>query len=806
MKEALPARRIRVIRRIETGVCLLLIILAELFAFNLAHWQTLRSTGYTADPSAVTPGPGLERQTDGGFKVSDPTASYLQTDFPPTRVRFAGVEAGNHWLEDSTARNLKVVNQVQVRVDLFYQGCSTWTRGGQGQVISYLPRSHYLRVKTLPPDCAGGRDRQVARSARLWVQEPIGSLIDIDSIGVNPQVPLDISPFRILTMAALAALILAFLPSWGLWRTRLDTARKGQRVAFWLLMSPVILWAVTIFITSVSSFTHMEFQQPYSYTYDFDQYAHLADSLLAGRPWLDMEQAPGLRMAANPYDIPTRNRLLAQDQAPIYWDYVYYKGHWYSYFGVLPALLLFLPYRAVTSLFVPGGLMLPPAAAAALMLGPATILAVLFVVALVSRFFPSASLATTAICILVFLTASDLTLLWNRRNFYTIPVDGSFLLTMAGLCLWLGARRVERPGGGRTGRSSTRPWTVRDPLPERLLIQGRRKRVNGDGAQPRGSRQAACTLSLGRLAAGTLCITANLASRQPFIFAGILALPIFSREIGLIARSAACGISSWFRGKDAAPGRPPAGAAASFKAVAAVILPMATVIAPLLAYNQWRFGSPLDFGNTYQLTVTNLNTYRPPLGNLPTLIVYYLFQPLSFIPAFPYLQLSPAPMPVWQYTEPGVGGLLTLNPALLIGLAALLFPGIRRALRRHQVRGLTFTALCTACLVMVFDAWIGGFSCRYAIDFSWMVALVAICAICAATTGRPAQVPAAQMHGGHGGGRGRLNSGWAGRLIPVLLVMATLTGVFLTLIWTLVICQDSDPFTFSLVGSWILCP
>lgn len=30
--------------------------------------------------------------------------------------------------------------------------------------------------------------------------------------------------------------------------------------------------------------------------------------------------------------------------------YAFYQGHWYSYFGVVPALLLFLPYRAVTSL------------------------------------------------------------------------------------------------------------------------------------------------------------------------------------------------------------------------------------------------------------------------------------------------------------------------------------------------------------------------------------------------------------------------------------------------------------------------
>lgn len=55
---------------------------------------------------------------------------------------------------------------------------------------------------------------------------------------------------------------------------------------------------------------------------------------------------------ADPYDVATRQRLLADGVSPVYWDYAFYQGHWYSYFGVVPALLLFLPYRAVTSLFV----------------------------------------------------------------------------------------------------------------------------------------------------------------------------------------------------------------------------------------------------------------------------------------------------------------------------------------------------------------------------------------------------------------------------------------------------------------------
>ena len=80
-----------------------------------------------------------------------------------------------------------------------------------------------------------------------------------------------------------------------------------------------------------------------TYTYDFDQYDYVARALLDGHAWLDLDVPDALRDAADPYDVATRQRLLADGVSPVYWDYAFYQGHWYSYFGVVPALLLFLP-------------------------------------------------------------------------------------------------------------------------------------------------------------------------------------------------------------------------------------------------------------------------------------------------------------------------------------------------------------------------------------------------------------------------------------------------------------------------------
>lgn len=56
---------------------------------------------------------------------------------------------------------------------------------------------------------------------------------------------------------------------------------------------------------------------------------------------LDVPDA--LRDADNPYDVTTRQQLLADGVSPVYWDYAFFNGRWYSYFGVVPALLLFGP-------------------------------------------------------------------------------------------------------------------------------------------------------------------------------------------------------------------------------------------------------------------------------------------------------------------------------------------------------------------------------------------------------------------------------------------------------------------------------
>ena len=731
-------------------VALIVVLILELGVFNLAHWQSLAGsasgssagTAGSIQPRPERLGPGLSPLHGGGLKITDPAGAWV--DVPVADGQASFVQA--HFAEDIEGSFL---SQIHVRLDLRLAGDKGWTQGTRGLICPGQSRSHYLRIRGKP---SGAR----IQAMRLWIQEPIGARLQLTGMTPAKVVPLDLNPARILMLVCLAALILGYLPGSVLWRTRLNTGSVGQRLVLALILAPLAAWSCWNIQHDLSTFTPMAYHQPNAYVYDFNQYDHVAQALLHGRPWLDLGQAPGLAKAANPFDIATRNALLAQDQQPIYWDYVYRDGHWYSYFGALPVLLLFLPYRVITSLVHPGGYALPTSSAAALLVAMATIMTALATIRLLNRWFPRVNLAVVGMALMTMLGGSGMAYLWCRRNFYTIPFDASLLAVMTGLWLWMGARRVHRQSagtGGHSGRRSTRMWTVED------------------GDRP-------WQLSRPRLFLGSLSVAATLGCRPTFLAAGLLALPLFAEEIRAV-------INALFR-----RGHHTAGLSRrrALSLLVCGLLPVLLIAAPLLWYNRWRFGSLLDFGNRYQMTVLDLTNYHPGTAGLLQIFGYYLLQPLTTLPVFPYLQFSPAPMRVWHFTEPGLGGLLVTTPVLVLALVLIVLPRVRKELQRRGWMPALILALALAALVMAADSYVGGFSVRYTIDFAWLICLAAVVIMAAASSA-------------YEGGRSR-----AGAAVMSLLTLTCLAGLVLTLINAMVLLEHFDPSQAMNVAVWFLAP
>ena len=613
------------------GLCVatLLIVLLECTVGNLGFWSSLSASTDTASHLNTT-GSGLLRQANGSYRVTDPTQAYFEVDADGSSpyVRVDLVSEQSH-----TRQSSHTADQIHLQVD------------GQGSSARAHPvyrgsnASRYLRVGTVA-------------KLRIWVQESQGSVVPISAIRANVHAPFHFSWSRVAVLIAMMLAVCTFRPQSRLWSIRLDTHSARQRRAFLMLLLPVLLgMTIASAVTAGHAGQSVWFHTAGNYTYDFDQYGRVADALLHGHAWVDLPVPEALADSADPYSTQTRQQLLDAGVSPLFWDYAFYQGHWYSYFGVLPAVALFMPYRLITSLWIPGGAMLPSSAAVILLLAGFTVFGSLLVIRLLERLSERVSLATAALAVLLVMLGANAGYLWFRQNFYSIPFAASLLLSSAGLWLWLGAR--SRQGSDSHGR-----------------------------------------LSLPHLAGGTACIAANFGCRPTFCLLALLAIPLFWGQI-----------TGWLR------------------SLTAIILPALVVIAPLGWYNMVRFNSPLDFGSRYQLTVTDMTSYREPLANMLPMIGDYLFLPLRAIGNFPFLGISPTPLPQWGYTEPMMGGFFVLCP---LALGALALPWMGSHIRDRRLFWMLCCAAGIGMGIVVLDVAIAGLGWRYFTDFGWLLSLSAL--------------------------------------------------------------------------------
>lgn len=651
---------------------LLVILLAEAFVFNFPHWNSLGKPAPDGEISAFDV-EGMSALQDGTKRVEDTSRAYLDAPVSNQTVEYIRLVPSQTRTYTHT-----VSGNTHVRIDVKPSDGGDWVTG-RADTFSYRSSpSTYLKNRT-------GYSGRVS-AVRVWFQEPAGTRIPVEGVVVNARVPFRFDVARVAILSALAAVVLALRPRSRLHRVALDTRSAGQRLAFWLVLgvpcAGAFAWA--LYGNGLVQWP-ASFHNSNSYVYDFNQFQQTADAILHGRAWLDLFVNPQLAEASNPYDAGVREELLSRGTFPIYWDHVLYEGRYYSYFGVVPVLLFFLPFQAVTSLWTPGGLSLSTSTAGAFMLAVAVVFGGLCTVRFVQRHMPSASVATVVLAFILLFSGSTVMAPICRVDFYTIPFCAGLFCASIGLYLWQGALRVADPalGVSRRGRARTRVWTVEDGECDPATVR----------------------VSLPRLFFGSLFMAATLGCRPPFIALTVMLVPMIVAICRQMSRRKGDG------------GRRIAAA------VAVCAVPVAVVFAGLGYWNQVRFGSPLDFGNDYQLTVVDLQSYREPLDVLAEIVAYYLFQPIEPVARFPFITAPQISLSSWQCYEPIIGGMFFMTPLLLLGLA---FPFLKDRLVRMQGWLACWLDAAVGVLMLVFISYKGGLLWRYKIDFALYMCVVSM--------------------------------------------------------------------------------
>lgn len=193
--------------------------------------------------------------------------------------------------------------------------------------------------------------------------------------------------------------------------------------------------------------------------------------------WLDLPVDPSLPAMDNPYNYFERRYLAASRGAQYYWDYAYSQGHYYCYFGVVPALLTFVPYQLIT------GVWMPTWYSVAL----SSVLIIVFGTLLVRRiahdYFPQASLGIVWLVTIGFDFGTCVFTYCFNSTFYNVPMACAIALVLMGLWFWQISKRDDGTING---------WFM---------------------------------------AAGSICMGLLLGTRPQFIVAWVLAFPLFWPQI-----------------------------------------------------------------------------------------------------------------------------------------------------------------------------------------------------------------------------------------------------------------------------------
>ena len=285
-----------------------------------------------------------------------------------------------------------------------------------------------------------------------------GEIFTVNSIKVNVSQPFS---FKIVRFAAaFLILLLAYIlrPKSHLWSYCFNGSSRQWRV---ICAAIVIQIAILMGI----SFFNPVFQgNPGSHT---AQYQQLAESFLDGRLYLEQEPPEYLAEMENPYDYGARTARKNESGQSYYWDAAYFEGKYYVYFGVVPVLLTYLPYRLIT------GTAMPNVLAIRIFTVFFVVGAFLLIAEILKRYFKYKKIPFLSYILLsvIFVNASGAVFIAKRPDFYSVPIMSALAFTVFGLYFWLiSLKRSGRVNGCLAAAGSLCMALVAGCRPQLLVV------------------------------------------------------------------------------------------------------------------------------------------------------------------------------------------------------------------------------------------------------------------------------------------------------------------------------------------------
>ncbi len=201
-----------------------------------------------------------------------------------------------------------------------------------------------IRSQTVPCNFSGN-----VHDLRIEISVPQGETVIVNEIAVNRPIMLRVSYIRLAIMF-FGSLLVYMLTLSETFSRSYSSNRRLSRVCAWILTG--ILSLTALYITNCGRYINPN----HSILNDFKSTGgnqitlELVEAFEDGRVTLDTPVDMTLAELENPYDVSQRDSI---DRNNYLWDHLLFEGEYYSYYGIAPVLLLFLPYHLITGYYFP---------------------------------------------------------------------------------------------------------------------------------------------------------------------------------------------------------------------------------------------------------------------------------------------------------------------------------------------------------------------------------------------------------------------------------------------------------------------
>lgn len=385
-------------------------ILLEVFLFNFKFWTTM-----TYDPismSITNVGEGLEKKGDNTFLFKGSDDSYIEINGINEKVKNIYLDIDCDYKNVGGYRQLVTTFMTDEGNQVYYYQLP------QREVVPNVERTKYISLNT-----SGVSNKLLFRleydNDTKIDRGPLNYTLTFNNIIINKPVPFFFSFIRLITLIFICSLFYAIRYNTNVFNLKIEFKDKKQRIITLLLVLANLLFLLFIYKNNLKY-----------YHWDRNVYTNLAEAILNGHfdlPMLDVSNT--LAKMNNPYDILLRNNIVGTENYA--WDYAFYNGKYYVYFGVVPCLILFLPLKALFNYNLPVNL------AACIFTGIYIIIAFRFIHTVIKKYFSNIPFFMYLMVSEMFVFCSALVPVFIKMDLYCTPNMAALAFTLLGLDMWL---------------------------------------------------------------------------------------------------------------------------------------------------------------------------------------------------------------------------------------------------------------------------------------------------------------------------------------------------------------------------------